>query len=267
MTIMETIKDRLSIKVTAILALVALIGVGAFTPIAVTAGDSDYEVTTVDDGGSMTGVVRFDSKYPKRKKIRISKDNETCGTIKRAEKFLVSKENKGLKNVLVTIKGITAGKAPHISESITLQQKGCVYVPHFQVAEVGPEGVDLKLVNDDGIFHNVHTYLGDSTVFNVPQLGTQHEITQKLSAPGVIKVNCDVHDWMSADIVLLHNSPYYSVTNKKGEFSIDDIPPGTYTVTAWHEALGTMTKEVTISDGENSQLDFVIKGKSKKKKK
>ncbi len=249
------------------LATAVLLGVTAFLPLATYAGDADYAVVEVDDGSSVSGVVRFDSSSPKRKKVRISKDNETCGTIKRSEKFLVSKENKGLKNVLVTIKGVKAGKAPSVVESITLQQKGCTYVPHFQVAEVGSEGVSLKLVNDDGIFHNVHTYLGDSTVFNVPQLGTQHEITQKISAPGVIKVNCDVHDWMSADIVLLHNNPYYAVTNKSGEFSIDDIPPGTYTITAWHEALGTMSKEVTISDGENSQLDFVIKGKSKKKKK
>jgi len=250
-----------------IVATVALFGVAVFAPANVSAGDSGYKVVAVDDGGSVSGVVRFGSRYPKRKKIRISKDNETCGTIKRSEKFLVSKENKGLQNVLVTIEGVKAGKAPHIAKSITLQQKGCTYVPHFQVAEVGADGVDLKLVNDDGIFHNVHTYLGDSTVFNVPQLGTQHEITQKLSGPGVVKVNCDVHDWMSADIVLLKDNPYYAVTNKNGEFLIDDIPPGTYTVKAWHEALGTMTKEVTVSDGEDSQLDFVIKGKSKKKKK
>ncbi len=261
----RTIKNGLTLAMSVTLA--ALLLVLGLPPVSVSAGDNDYEVIEVDNGGSASGVVRFDSKYPKRKKIRISKDNETCGTIKRSEKFLVSKENKGLKNVLVTIEGITTGKAPHISEAITLQQKGCTYIPHFQVAEIGPEGVNLKLINDDGIFHNIHTYFGDSTVFNVPQLGTQHEISQPLTAPGVIKVNCDVHDWMSADIVLLHNSPYYAVTDENGEFLIDDIPPGTYTVKAWHEALGTMTKEVTISDGENSPIDFVIKGKSKKKKK
>jgi len=249
--------------------VVTIVLFGALTlgaPI-VSAGDSGYQVITVEDGGSVSGVVRFGNRYPKRKKIRISKDNETCGTIKRSEKFLVSKESKGLQNVLVTIEGVKAGKAPHIATSITLQQKGCTYIPHFQVAEVGNDGVDLKLVNDDGIFHNVHTYLGDSTIFNIPQLGTQHEIMQRLSSPGVVKVSCDVHDWMSAGIVLLKDNPYYAVTDKNGEFLIDDIPPGTYTVKAWHEALGTMTKEVTVSEGENSQLDFVIKGKSKKKKK
>lgn len=228
---------------------------------------SSYQVVTVDNGGTVTGVVRFDSKYPKQKRVRVSVNNEACGTHKMSETFLVSPDNKGLKNVLVTIEGISAGKAPKLTTAIELIQDGCQYKPHFQVAEVGPEGVDITFVNNDGIFHNVHTTHSDTTMFNLPQFGEQPEITRKVTDTGVIGIKCDVHKWMGANIVLLENQPYYAVTDEKGQFSIDDVPPGTYTLHAWHEALGTMEKTVEIAGGATADVEFVIKSKGSKKKK
>ncbi len=225
-----------------------------------------YKVIEVTNGGSVFGVVRFDSKYPKQKKIRVSKDNETCGTIKRSERFLVSKDSKGLKNVLVTVEGVTAGKAPSPTKMITLEQNGCTYLPHFQVAEIGPDGIDVKLLNEDGIFHNIHTYHEDTTLFNIPHLAIQKEIVKHVTSAGVVNVKCDVHDWMNANIALLKDQPYYAVTDETGSFSIEDIPAGAYTLRAWHEGLGVMEKDLTITAEESSELDFVIKGKKKKKK-
>ena len=224
-----------------------------------------YKVIEVTDGGSVFGVVRFDTKYPKQKKIRISKDSETCGTIKLSERYLVSKDNKGLKNVLVTVEGITAGKAPSPSKTITLEQNGCTYLPHFQVAEIDTSGIDVKLLNEDGIFHNVHTYNEDTTLFNIPHLAIQKEIIRHVTTAGIVKVKCDVHEWMSANIALLKDQPYYAVTDESGSFSIEDIPAGTYILRAWHEGLGVMEKDLTITADESSELDFVIKGKKKKK--
>ncbi|MCH7878087.1 MAG: carboxypeptidase regulatory-like domain-containing protein [candidate division Zixibacteria bacterium] len=225
-----------------------------------------YKIIEVTDGGSVFGVVRFDTKYPPQKKIRVSKDNETCGTIKLSERFLVSKDNKGLKNVLVTVEGVTSGKAPSPAKSVTLVQNGCTYLPHFQVAEIGADGINIKLLNEDGIFHNVHTYHEDTTLFNVPHLALQKEINQHIAVAGIVKVKCDVHAWMSANIALLKDQPYYAVTDENGSFSIGDIPAGTYTLRAWHEGLPVMEKELTITAEESSEVDFVIKGKKKKKK-
>ncbi|MFQ5608121.1 MAG: carboxypeptidase regulatory-like domain-containing protein [Candidatus Zixiibacteriota bacterium] len=231
------------------------------------AESSAYTVIEVKDGGTVSGVVRFDTNYPKRKKIRVSKDNEVCGTIKRSERFLVSKDNKGLQNVLVTIEGISAGKAPSPVKSVTLQQSGCTYIPHFQAAEIGAGGIELKLLNDDGIFHNVHTYQNDSTLFNIPHLGFQKELVRSISDAGVVTVKCDVHEWMGANIALLKDQPYFAVTDGNGDFTITDVPSGAYTVKAWHEALGAMEKQVTVAAAETAIVDFVIKSKKKKSSK
>jgi len=117
------------------------------------------------------------------------------------------------------------------------------------------------------VYFTMYTpFHSDTTLFNVPHLGEQHELHQTVTEAGVIKIKCDVHDWMSANIVLLKDKPYYSVTDEKGTFSISGIPPGSYTLRAWHEALGVMEKEITIAASEKVITDFIIKGKSKKNK-
>lgn len=229
-------------------------------------GTSSYEVISVTNGGSVKGVVKFKDKYPRQKRVRVDVNNEACGTHKKSETFLVSPTNKGLKNVLVTIEGIAAGKAPSPSTIITVQQQGCTYIPHFQVAEIGPEGIELRFLNEDGIFHNVHTFHQDTTLFNLPHFADESELTQKVISPGVIELKCDVHTWMGANIILLENQPYYSVTDENGSFDISDVPPGEYTLRAWHEALGVLEKPLIVKSNEAAEVDFVISPKGKKKK-
>lgn len=225
---------------------------------------SSYRVIAVENGGSITGVVRFESQFPRPERIRVSKDNEVCGAHQPAETFLVSPENKGLQNVLVTVEGVSAGRASAPATEITLEQKGCAYVPHFQVAEIGTEGVTLKVINHDGILHNIHSYHGQATLFNVAQPKFKRELSQKLTNPGAIKVKCDVHDWLSAYIVLLKDQPYYAVTDERGQFTIAGVPAGSYTLRAWHEALGTMEKPVTVAADQATEIDFIIKPKARK---
>ncbi len=213
--------------------------------------------------GSVSGVIKFDESYPKSKRIRVSKDNEVCGNIKRSPTFIVNRQNKGLKNVLVTIEGVTEGKTSSPQAKITVEQIGCEYSPHIQVAELGEDGIKLTVLNKDGILHNIHSYLGKETLFNVAQPKFKKKLSKTLTEPGVVKLKCDVHDWMVAYVILLKNQPYYSVTDENGNFSIDGIPPGSYIIRAWHEALGNMEKQVTITEGDISALDFVIKPKGK----
>lgn len=229
--------------------------------------DSEIKIIENNDvtlaTGSVSGVISFDDKYPKTKRIRVSKDNEICGNIKKSKQFIVNRENKGLKNVLVTIEGVKGGKKPSPVKSISVEQTGCSYSPHFQVAELGADGIKLTVVNADGILHNIHSYLGKETLFNVAQPKFKKRISKTLTEPGVVKFKCDVHNWMEAYVVILKDQPYYSVTDENGKFSIDGIPPGSYTVKAWHEALGNMEKTVEISSGALADLNFVIKPKGK----
>jgi len=237
------------------------------SPTAMADNQADYKVITVKDGGIITGVVRFDSSYPKRKKLRVTKDNEACGTKYYSERFLVNASNKGLKNVLVTVEGISAGKAPQPVTKLEVEQKGCTYIPHFQVAEITDAGVEIKFFNNDGIFHNVHALHEDTTLFNLPQFGDQPELIQRINISGIIRIKCDVHSWMGASVILLKNEPYFAVTDSTGQFTITDIPAGTYTLKGWHEGLGNMNKEIIVSANETTETEFVIKPKKKKKKK
>ncbi|MFQ5627821.1 MAG: carboxypeptidase regulatory-like domain-containing protein [bacterium] len=229
------------------------------------ASTAPYRVITVNDGGAISGAVRFAAAYPRPNRIRVSKDNEVCGMRKVSETFIVSKENKGLKNVLITVEGVEAGKAPAPVAEITVEQKGCAYVPHFQVAQMGSEGMNLKILNSDGILHNVHSYHRKRTLFNLAQPKSVKKIGKHLKRPGVVTLKCDVHAWMNAYIVLLKNQPYYAVTDENGHFEIAGVPAGTYTLRAWHEALGEMEKPVTVATDQQADVDFVIQPKSKKK--
>ncbi len=226
-------------------------------------GFSRNSIYSPEKTGSVSGVIKFDESYPKTKRIRVSKDNEVCGNIKKSPTFIVNRQNKGLKNVLVTIEGVTKGKTSSPQAKITVEQIGCEYSPHIQVAELGEDGIKLTILNKDGILHNIHSYLGKETLFNIAQPKFKKRLSKTLTEPGVVKLKCDVHNWMEAFIILLKNQPYYSVTDENGNFSIDGIPPGSYIIRAWHEALGNMEKQVTITEGDISALDFVIKPKGK----
>ncbi len=208
--------------------------------------------------GTISGIVRFESEVPPQKRIRVTADNENCGTHKLSERFLVSPETKGLKNVLVTVEGVVGGRAATPDKQISLEQRSCMYVPHFQVAQLGPEGIAVEIRNTDPTLHNIHAYHGRTTLFNIGQPASGRTLTKKLTTPGVVRVRCDVHRWMSAFIVVLENQPYYTVTDENGNFSIEGVPVGSYTLRAWHEAIGEVKKPVAVTAAETTRLDFII---------
>jgi len=121
----------------------------------------------------------------------------------------------------------------------------------------------LTVLNQDGILHNIHAYQGKETLFNMAQPKFRKELQRKLTTPGVVMLRCDVHSWMKGYVVLLKDQPYYAVTDENGRFTISDLPPGTYTLHAWHEALGEMKKPVTVAADQPAEVDFVIRPKGR----
>ncbi|MFQ5709175.1 MAG: carboxypeptidase regulatory-like domain-containing protein [bacterium] len=210
------------------------------------------------DGGTITGVVRFPKAYPEREKITITKDQQICGAFQFSEVFVVSDVNHGLQNVIVFLENTKGGKIKPLAKPATLEQKGCRYVPHVQAVPVGTE---LDILNEDGILHNVHAYYNEldpsKTIFNKAQPKFLKKIKQTLEKPGIYYFKCDVHDHMSAFIAVMDH-PYYDVTNDMGQFTLSNVPPGTYKIQAWHEALGTLEKEVTVEAGKTAEVKFDI---------
>lgn len=244
-----------------------------FAAIAVTAAvavvppAAAYEVTPVENGGSVSGVVKFANEYPPSETTRIDKDSATCGVRFESEEFVVDPESKGLANVVAILEGVGAGK-DFPDHELVLDQVGCRYEPHVQVgyatsngAQTGNGTPQLVILNSDDVFHNVHAYAGkgsDETVFNTPSIPEQ-EIIKEMNGPGVYEVKCDVHAWMSAWIVLVEH-PYVAISTADGTFEIGDVPPGAYTLRVWHEGLGELERAVEVTSGEDAFVDVTIGG-------
>lgn len=211
-----------------------------------------------EETGALEGRVIFNVQIPEPEKIKVVVNPDVCGAHRSSEAFIVSKENRGLKNVVIVLSGGGEEVGP---VSAALDQKGCTYYPHVQVAAKGSK---LTITNSDPSFHNVHAYHVQSsskrpTLFNVAQPANSPAAkkTVTLDKTGVVEFNCDVHPWMKAYIVV-HDNAHAAITDEDGHFEIDNVPAGEYTAKIWHEGLGEMEQTITISPGETSTLDLPI---------
>jgi hypothetical protein len=213
-----------------------------------------YDTVEVKNGGSIEGVVEFTgATVPKDPMVTLSSEVKYCGKTLPAEKYLI--KDKMIENVAVYLTDVKSGKAMP-TEPLTLTKIKCLFSPHVAV---GFKGGKIIQKNDDPIFHNIHTYLNGKTMFNIglPEKGSS--VTKPLLREGLMEVTCDSHPWMHGFIQILDH-PYGAVTNAKGEFSIKDIPAGTYTVEAWHEALGKVkTANVKVESGKASKIKLEYK--------
>jgi len=212
-----------------------------------------YEGGAVTGGGSLSGVVRGPAPAVPYTDAIVTKDESICGARKSSE-ALIRAVDGALKNAVVSIEGITRGKPIDLSATASLVNSGCRFVPHVVAMTVGQR---MEIVNGDPILHNTHAYLdGTQTIFNIALPVQNQKVPKTIRKPGVMSVQCDAgHAWMLAWILAFEH-PYFAVTDEKGAFKIDRIPPGTYRVTAWQESLGIQTQEVTIASGGESTLTF-----------
>ena len=159
-----------------------------------------------------------------------------------------------LQNVFVYVKdGLGNLRFPVPATAVTLDQKGCRYTPHVLGIQVGQP---LEVLNSDATLHNVHAVAETNREFNTgqPIQGMKHThtfTTQEVMVP----FKCDVHGWMTAFVGVLDH-PFYAVTGSDGRFELKGLPPGTYTIEAWHETLGAQTQEVTIGEKETKDVPF-----------
>jgi hypothetical protein len=215
-----------------------------------------YQATTVENGGTLEGKLVYQGAVPTRKIIP-TKDPEVCGSVREEPQIIVGPD-KGVLEAIVYLKKVEKGKAwEKLDKTPELTNKNCVFVPHVQVIPVGGE---VDVVNADPVLHNTHSFLGRLTVFNLALPNQEQRIKRPLSKPGLVRVECDAHGWMLAWIYVADN-PYYAVTSQDGSFSIADVPPGDYTLVAWHEFTGEMEVPVTVKPKEGAKLTVELKKK------
>jgi plastocyanin len=206
---------------------------------------------------TITGTITFDGKAPTLKPLTMDAD-PACAKMHSKpapNEMLVLGSGNAMGNILVWVsKGLPAGKTfPVPKTPAVLDQKGCQYVPHVMGIMVGQA---YRILNSDGILHNVHALPKINRGFNQPMPGNMKESTKTFDKPeAVFQIKCDVHPWMQAWVgVFTH--PFFSVTKTDGKFTISGLDPGTYEITAWHERLGTQTATVTVAANETKTQDF-----------
>jgi plastocyanin len=208
---------------------------------------------------SIGGAVEFTGAPPAMAKLNRDSDPFCAKKAMNDESVIV--KNKKLVNVWVHVtKGAPDAKAAADAPEVVVDQVDCSYKPRVQFALVGQKVVAK---NTDPILHNVHTYLGPATLFNKGMPNAQAKpVTHVAAKDGVIRWKCDVHDWMRAYIGVNKN-PYQAVTGDDGSFKIDGVPPGTYTLEAWHEVFGVKTMEVKVEAGKPATATFKYDGTEK----
>jgi plastocyanin len=215
-----------------------------------------YEAITVSDGGTIVGEVKYAGDPPAPEKIDVTKDANICGADPKVSPTLVVGANKGIKDVVASLPSIQKGKALGKPEKPpVLDQKNCEYHPYAQII---PVNTTVEITNSDDVLHNIKTRGGSKTSFNIAQPKFKRKLTVEFKNPEIVQVECNVHGWMNA-LIVVEDNPYDALTDANGSFKITDVPPGKYTVKVWHSKLGEQTKEVTVGPKEEVKVAFEMK--------
>jgi hypothetical protein len=208
--------------------------------------------------GEIAGTVTLEGSVPKNAPIKMNAD-PVCLRENQTPQFQETYEVNGdaLGNVFVYVKtGLGHYLYDPPTGTVQISQKGCRYHPHVFGIRVGQA---LEIINDDPTLHNIHALPTGNQEFNVGQPIQGMKTTHLFTVSEVmVPFKCDVHGWMNAYVGVLDH-PYFSVTGEDGRFDLQGLPPGTYTLEAWHEKLGTATQTVTLGAKETKNVAFRFK--------
>ena len=212
--------------------------------------------------GTIKGHVHLSGKLPGNPIIRMGMD-PMCSKINAGKRILqeyvVATVDGSLANVFVRLQG-NVPQTPISTQPVIIDQRGCVYAPRVVGERAGQV---LQIKNSDALMDNVHGLSGKDNSFNVgqPAAGMVYQWKAK-NEEIMVHLKCDIHNWMNAYIGVVTN-PYFAVSDTMGTFQIDKVPPGTYTLQAWHERFGALTKTITVKAGAATTVDFTYTGNEK----
>jgi hypothetical protein len=215
-------------------------------------------IVAAPDDGVITGKVTFTGTPAKPEVIDMTKQPE-CAKLrtKLTTEKVVTGPGHALQHVVVYISGGESQIRETETVTARFDQQGCRYTTHVLALRVGQE---VAISNSDPFNHNIHPLPKINREWNKIQLPGTPPFTYSYDKEEFIPVKCNIHSWMQAYFVVLRTS-HFAVTENDGIFTLPTLPPGKYTVTAWHEAYGAQSQAVTVSGGQSTAVDFVFTAK------
>ncbi len=211
--------------------------------------------------GKITGTVKLAGEAPHMKGIDMSKDpycSKAHATDPGHIETYVTGANGALANVVLYISD-WSGNAVTSTTVPVFDQKNCMYTPHVLAMDAGQT---FKVTTSDQTAHNIHPNPNPMTG-NIPWNQSQPPgappVEKSWKTAEFIEVKCNIHPWMHGWFAVVKGP--YATTDANGAYTINDVPPGNYTVTAWQEAAGTQTQKVTVAAGAAATADFSFKAK------
>ena len=208
--------------------------------------------------GTITGVVRFEGTAPEQSIAQLSGWSECAAQYPQGNPpagDVLIKDGR-LQNAMVYIKDGLGNRVFTVpTEAVEIDQKACVFIPRVAGAQVGQP---LKFLNSDPMAHNVHGFAQQAKPWNISLSvkGTSRSV--KIDKPeAMIEIKCDIHPWMRA-YVGVFDHPYFAVSGIDGSFMLKNVPPGEYTVEAWHEHFGNRSQKVTLGAKETKEITVVF---------
>jgi len=201
--------------------------------------------------GTITGKVIFIGTPPEPKKVVVTIDQYACGEEKLSKDLIVSKAG-GIQNVVIYLNQVSGEFPQRQDVAYQLDQNGCSFEPHVFMV---PAGAKAEVLNSDRVLHNFHTFSAKNAPINKNQSRNRKVMNVSFEQPEIIKLQCDVHSWMNGWIVVTDH-PYYALTNANGEFTLENVPSGTHTLSVWQEVLGEQKQTITVDVGDSTTVSI-----------
>jgi plastocyanin len=213
--------------------------------------------------GTIKGHIHVAGKVPGNLVIRMGKDPK-CADLNKGkqvvQEIVKATADGSLANVFVRLEG-TFPSSPVPKTPVVINQTGCIYQPRVVGVRVGQM---LEIHNNDNLLHNLHSVSNRDNEFNVAQAKAGVVDSFKMKSEEImLHLGCDVHSWMNAYVGVVTN-PYFAVSDASGVYTINNVPPGTYTIDAWHERFGPLKKTVKVTAGAATTIDFGYTGSESK---
>lgn len=213
--------------------------------------------------GTVTGTIHFEGTPPQMRNINMI-DVPNCAKMHSTPvttEGMVPGDNGTLQNVVVYLQGdFRSYSFPQAGAPAKVEQHGCVYSPHVVAVITGDS---LQVSNEDQVTHNINAMSQFRQGWNETQVpGSAPVLRQLVHEEIPMTVKCNMHPWMRFYLVVLSH-PYFQVTGKDGQFSLRNVPPGNYTLTAWHETYGTKKQAITVQPQQEQALSITFTDKDR----